>query len=208
MMKLKYYLRGLGIGILVTVLLTTVASGNHRAMTDEEIKARARELGMSESMVLADMQGGSTSGESDKTPEATVEPEKTPDVTATPTPTPTATPTETETPTPTPTETETPTPTPTPTATPTPTPTSTPSPTPTPTKTPEAEDTITIVIGSGQSSGAVSKTLAEAGLVEDAKEYDKYLCANGYDKKIRAGSYEIPKGASDEEIARIITRSN
>ncbi|MEZ3425832.1 MAG: hypothetical protein K1W13_00280 [Lachnospiraceae bacterium] len=44
--------------------------------------------------------------------------------------------------------------------------------------------------------------------MEDAKEYDKYLCANGYDKKIRAGSYEIPKGASDEEIALIITRSS
>ncbi|MDE6064125.1 MAG: hypothetical protein K2G20_06030, partial [Lachnospiraceae bacterium] len=122
MMKLKYYLRGLGIGILVTVLLTTISSGERRTMTDEEIKARARELGMSESMVLADMQGGSASGEDDKTPEATVEPEKTPDATATPTPTPTpiATPTETETPTPT--ATPTPTPTATPTATPTPTP--------------------------------------------------------------------------------------
>ncbi|MDE6128237.1 MAG: hypothetical protein K2G16_03490, partial [Lachnospiraceae bacterium] len=69
-------------------------------------------------------------------------------------------------------------------------------------------DTVTIVISSGQSSGAVSRTLADAGLVEDAKEYDKYLCANGYDKKIRVGSYEIPKGASEEEIALIITRSN
>ena len=101
MMKLKYYLRGLGIGILVTVLLTTVSSGQRRTMTDEEIKARARELGMSESMVLADMQGGSATGEDDKTPEATVEPEKTPEVTPTPTPTPTATPTPTPTATPT-----------------------------------------------------------------------------------------------------------
>ena len=204
MMKLKYYLRGLGIGILVTVLLTTVASGRRGTMTDEEIKARARELGMSESMVLADMQGAGSSGEDNKTPDATMEPGNTPDTTATPTPTPA--PTATPTPTPAATPTVAPTATPTPTPTPTPKPTATP--TPTPTKTPESGDTVTIVISSGQSSGAVSKTLADAGLVADAKEYDKYLCANGYDKKIRAGSYEIPKGASNEEIALIITRSN
>ncbi|MDE5679923.1 MAG: hypothetical protein K2I01_05765, partial [Lachnospiraceae bacterium] len=105
MMKLKYYLRGLGIGILVTVLLMTVAAGKRRTMTDEEIKERARELGMSESIVLADMQGNSASGEEDGKADATVEPDKTPDATATPTPTPT----EAETPTPTPTEAETPT---------------------------------------------------------------------------------------------------
>ena len=164
MMKLKYYLRGLGIGILVTVLLLTITSGRRGTMTDEEIKERARELGMTEGGVLADI--------ANQTPNAAGTPETTPETEETPTATPT------------------------------------PTPTPSPTKTPAAGDTVTIVISSGQSSGAVSKTLEEAELVEDAKEYDKYLCANGYDKKIRAGSYEIPKGASDEEIALIITRSS
>ena len=54
-MKLKYYLRGLGIGVFVSVIVMTVAFGNRKPMTDEEIKARAKELGMIENSVLADM---------------------------------------------------------------------------------------------------------------------------------------------------------
>ena len=46
-MKLKYYLRGLGIGILVSTIILMIASAGHpREMSDEEIIARARELGM------------------------------------------------------------------------------------------------------------------------------------------------------------------
>ena len=85
MMKLKYYLRGLGIGILVTVLLLTITSGKRGTMTDEEIKERARALGMSESGVLADM--------ATPTPDAAGTPETTPKTEETPTPTPAATPT-------------------------------------------------------------------------------------------------------------------
>ena len=48
-MKRKYYLRGLGTGILVTALILIIASGQKETMTDEEVKARARELGMVES---------------------------------------------------------------------------------------------------------------------------------------------------------------
>lgn len=53
-MKLKYYLRGLGIGILVTAVIMGIASGK-RKMTDEEVRARARELGMVESTVLSNI---------------------------------------------------------------------------------------------------------------------------------------------------------
>ena len=46
-MKLKYYLRGLGIGIFATVIILTIASlGKKKDLTDEEIIARAKELGM------------------------------------------------------------------------------------------------------------------------------------------------------------------
>ena len=49
-MKLKYYLRGLGIGIVVTAIIMTVALGNKQPMTDEEVIARAKELGMIENL--------------------------------------------------------------------------------------------------------------------------------------------------------------
>lgn len=64
---------------------------------------------------------------------------------------------------------------------------------------------ITIVVKKGDSSVSVSKDLAEAGLVEGAATFDKYLCANGYDKKISVGTYHIPMGASEEDIAKVIT---
>ena len=44
-MKLKYYMRGLGIGILLTTIIF-VLSGYNKVLTDEEIKERAAELGM------------------------------------------------------------------------------------------------------------------------------------------------------------------
>lgn len=52
-MKLKYYLRGLGIGILVTVMIVAISGAGKKTMTDEEIKSRAKELGMIENTVLA-----------------------------------------------------------------------------------------------------------------------------------------------------------
>lgn len=60
MMNLKYYLRGLGIGIVVTALIMGIAAGGKKqVLTDEEIMERARELGMvEESTVLADTVAG------------------------------------------------------------------------------------------------------------------------------------------------------
>lgn len=46
-MKLKYYLRGLGIGILVSTIILMIAFSRHpREMSDQEIISRAQELGM------------------------------------------------------------------------------------------------------------------------------------------------------------------
>ena len=46
-MNLKTYFRGLGLGIFVTALILSMASGNERdEMSDDEIRARAAELGM------------------------------------------------------------------------------------------------------------------------------------------------------------------
>lgn len=64
---------------------------------------------------------------------------------------------------------------------------------------------VSITINSGEGSGTVSRKLAEAGIVSSASGYDDFLCANGYDKRLRAGTFRIPTDASDEQIARIIT---
>lgn len=71
-MKLKYYMRGLGVGIIVTALLMGVAlSGRKEMMTDEEIRERALEMGMveEENGVLADDLGK----EETETPELTAQ---------------------------------------------------------------------------------------------------------------------------------------
>lgn len=54
-MKLKYYLRGLGIGIAVTAIIMSITN-KPEEMTDAQIKMRALELGMVEESVLADLQ--------------------------------------------------------------------------------------------------------------------------------------------------------
>lgn len=80
-----------------------------------------------------------------------------------------------------------------------------PSPSPVETQSPEPErETITIVIVRGDNSYTVSRRLEEAGLIENAREYDSYLVDNGYSKTIRTGTHRIPLDATWEEIADII----
>ena len=203
-MKLKYYLRGLGIGILVTTVILSLAGVGRKNMTDEEVVKRAKELGMVESTLLSDLpdqtktdevrptepeislqpetsepEAGPEPEESASTPETPVAPEETP---VAPEETPMA-PEETP-------------------MAPEETPVSPEDGNP---DTPAGE-TVTLVIGRGESSTTVSKNLKKAGIVEDAAAFDRFLCNNGYDKKIITGTYEIPYGASEEEIAKIITR--
>lgn len=70
MMNLKSYLRGLGIGVVVTALIMGITAGRTKeTLSNEEIKKRARALGMvEESQVLADVlpeEDGILSGEED-----------------------------------------------------------------------------------------------------------------------------------------------
>lgn len=69
----------------------------------------------------------------------------------------------------------------------------------------EPETAKSVTISSGDGSYTVARKLAEAGLVSSADSYDDFLCANGYDKKLRPGIFEIPAHASEEQIARIVT---
>lgn len=204
-MKLKYYLRGLGIGILVTTVILSLAGVGRKNMTDEEVVKRAKELGMVESTLLSDLPDQTKTDEVRPTePEISLQPEtsepeesaSTPETPVAPEETPVAPEETPEAPEETP---EAPKETP---VAPEETPVS-----------PEdgnpdipAGETVTLVIGRGESSTTVSKNLKKAGIVEDAAAFDRFLCNNGYDKKIITGTYEIPYGASEEEIAKIITR--
>ena len=57
-MERKYYLRGLGLGIAVTAVSMGIALSGNRSMTNEEIIARAKELGLVENTVLSDTEAG------------------------------------------------------------------------------------------------------------------------------------------------------
>ena len=202
-MKLKYYLRGLGIGILVTTVILSLAGVGRKNMTDEEVVKRAKELGMVESTLLSDLPDQTKTDEVRPTePEISLQPETSePEESASTPETPVA-PEETTTTPETPAAPEETTTTPETPVAPEETPVSPEDGNP---DTPAGE-TVTLVIGRGESSTTVSKNLKKAGIVEDAAAFDRFLCNNGYDKKIITGTYEIPYGASEEEIAKIITR--
>ena len=189
-MKLKYYLRGLGIGMAVTALILGISfSGRQgqeaQTLTDEQIRERASELGMVDSseLTLAALQNSAQ-------PQTTMEPEVTEESETMTEPEATAEPeTATE-----------------PKATAEPEMTTKPEATKEPEliTAPEQSQT-TITIKKGSDSGSVSRVLYEAGLVENVKAFDNYLCNNGYSRSINPGIYEIAPGTSEEEIAKIIT---
>ena len=177
-MKLKYYLRGLGIGMAVTALILGISfSGRQgqeaQTLTDEQIRERASELGMVDSseLTLAALQN-SAQPQTTMEPEVTEEPETMTEPEATAEPEMTTEPEATE--------------------------------APELITAPEQSQT-TITIKKGSDSGSVSRQLYEAGLVENAKAFDNYLCNNGYSRSISPGIYEIAPGTSEEEIAKIIT---
>ncbi|MCR5602272.1 MAG: hypothetical protein K6G27_01060 [Lachnospiraceae bacterium] len=71
----------------------------------------------------------------------------------------------------------------------------------------KSTETYTLEISKGASSPGVAGLLQKSGLVDNAADFDDYLCKNGYDKRIQNGVFKIPAGAGYEEIAKIITRS-
>ncbi|MCR5356341.1 MAG: hypothetical protein K6E63_02960 [Lachnospiraceae bacterium] len=63
----------------------------------------------------------------------------------------------------------------------------------------------TLQIAAGSSSYTVANLLMKGGVIDDADDFDKYLCDNGYDHRINHGVFKIPAGADYEQIARMIT---
>ena len=233
--RLKYYLRALGIGIIVTALLMGY-SQKPPQMSDEEILRRAAELELEgQREVLADLATATPEPENSLESDAAISAESTAspvpgptvkpaagttpkpmvDPGASATPKPTAESGASATPKPTAESAVSPTPKPSeePVASSTPKPTEEPavSPTPKPTEEPTvspapAGDVAILVISRGESSMTVSRNLQELGLVEDYRAFDRFLCDNGYDHSISTGTHEIPLGATYEEIAGIICK--
>mgnify|MGYP003397313762 CR=1 FL=1 len=71
-------------------------------------------------------------------------------------------------------------------------------------KTVKSTDTVSVEVKSGMSSESAAAAVKDAGLVDDDIEFNKYLCANGYDKRLRVGQYDIPKGSDFETIAKYL----
>lgn len=205
-MELKYYLRGLGIGIAVTAIIMGIALSGDKPMTDEQIIARAKELGMVENTVLSDTENKETdddgAGNEDAADETAPDDgaenedaadEDTPDADvgnedAADEDTPDDGVEQAQ---------------------------DTGANGSAPESDAAADDTAdnqtasatlkAITIASGDGSYTVAKKLQDAGAISSAETFDNFLCEHGYDKKLRTGTFSIPADASDEQIARIVT---
>lgn len=200
-MRLKYYLRGLGIGIVVTAVIMGVSAERQKpVMTDEQIIARAKELGMVEQEgILAEIAGESVAAV-DQTEEAKAEAPKQEEAKA-------EAPKQEEEKAETPKQEE--------------AKAEAPGQEEEKAEMPKTETadqetakqetvqktaSVVVSIYPGEGSYTVSRKLAALGLVESADIYDKFLCQNGYDKKLCTGNYTITEGATADEIARILTK--
>ena len=63
---------------------------------------------------------------------------------------------------------------------------------------------VTFVISKGQFGRQISESLKKEGLVDDAEAFMKYLGETGKSEEILPGTYEIPRGSTYEEIVKIL----
>ena len=176
-MKLKYYLRGLGIGILVTAAILTIVYHTKGSMSDSQIMKRAAQLGMVMASTEEDTLFAQTT-QADTTIEetGTISVEETTTVVET---TEAVTEASTEKPTEAPTEALT---------------------------EPAAAEAV-LTISPGMYSESVSAKLVRLGIITNQKEFNSYLVNNGYAERIQTGDFKIKADMSYDEIARIITKS-
>lgn len=158
-MKKKYFLRGLGVGVLVATLVLCIS---YRSQDSEQtVIQKAKELGM----VFPE-----------KTPDTILKPSSTPGETASGTAAKATNDVTKE-----------------PTAKP---------------KDTKSGNVHTFTVRSGLLSSSVAREMKEAGIIKDADAFDEYLEKSGMGRKVLAGKYKIPIGASYEQIAKIITRQD
>ncbi|MBQ8413406.1 MAG: hypothetical protein IJX12_07375 [Lachnospiraceae bacterium] len=187
-MKLKYFLRGLGAGIIFGALIMLAAymtSGAYK-MSDEEIIERAEALGMvkSESSILSSSEDDKENLEDSKSSEEAVKDDTkdTEELTSEDTEEPTTEEPTTE---------------------------ATTEATTTEATTEEAPSATnkTIKVVSGMSSYEVSVILKDAGIITDAGDFDSYLNSHGYSTRIEVGEFECNADMTYEELAKILTNT-
>ncbi len=62
-----------------------------------------------------------------------------------------------------------------------------------------------IMVAPGEYSDTICKKLERAGIIDDATEFNTYLNKNKYDNKLQPGVFIVEKGLSYEELAVILT---
>ena len=219
-MNLKYYLRGLGVGIVVTSLILGIGLGSRKeTLSNEEIKERARELGMVEESITV-AEAAAQKEEEAQEAEVTVAPvpeenaesdaepivSAAPGVSSEPAVSTGAAPEASEKPNVSAASE--------PAASTAPEAGATPEAGVKPVADEAEEDSgtapekeiVDITINPGEGSYVISQKLEQSGLIDDAAEYDAYLCDNGYHTKLRAGVHKIPMGSTREEIANLLCR--
>lgn len=66
------------------------------------------------------------------------------------------------------------------------------------------EDSYRLIIKKGDVCRTVCEDLAANGIISDAEEFRKYLFEIGYANSMSVGEYEIPYGLTGEEVADIL----
>ncbi len=174
-MKFKYYLRGLGIGIVITTIVLMIAySGYSKELTDEEIIARAEAMGMvkKEDPLFSNSE---LNKETERETESETETQKDPAVIVTPE---TENVTETEVITETETATE--------------------------NEPDSTSEMYRLVIPAGSVPRLICQELEDNGVIDSASELRQYLVEVGYATSIVVGEYEIPYGATNSEVYQIL----
>lgn len=175
-MKLKYYLRGLGTGILVTTIILSIAHfGDKAELTDEEIRVRAEALGMvmQEDKLFPNANKNenteSTENKAD-TERETEFTESTENKANTELPSDGEVKPENE------------------------------------EEIVDEREKYQLHILSGMIPSQICGELQEQGVIENASSLHQYITDMGYATSIIAGEYLIPYGASDEEIYQILKK--
>ena len=183
------YLRGLGIGIIVTAIILIIARNTGNKMSDREIIERAEELGM----VMKETTSDKLFPDEEETTENTTTETTTTEPSTTEAPT-------TEAPT-----TEAPT-----TEAPTTEAPTTEAPTQPPTQPPTIPQDTTvvtakIVITRGMYSEAISQAMERTGVISDWRKFNDFLEANGYAERLQTGTFTLKSTMTYDEMAKILT---
>ncbi|MCR5581189.1 MAG: hypothetical protein K6F66_06330 [Pseudobutyrivibrio sp.] len=180
-MRFKYYLRGIGIGIILATCLLSISfyfgkdNLGTREMTDAEIIQKATELGMVEAPKEDEEDSEDSSKEELKdeaASEETAKEDAKEDITLDEAIDEASSDTESET---------------------------------------EADDVVTYIpfsINSGESSDSVASKLYNAGLVDSASEFNSYMNELGVDSRIQSGTFYVKEGSSYDDLISLLVNKD